>query len=48
MQTAWVDHQNRFPETTSVVQDGINKLMAYEERADLVPAYRGEYRSLIP
>jgi len=39
MTNTWKAHQEMHPETYDIVQEGLDKLEAYHERVDLVPAY---------
>jgi hypothetical protein len=39
MTDVWKTHQADHPETSHIVQEGLNKLESYNERLDLVPAY---------
>ena len=35
----WIEKQEEDPETRAIIQQGLNKLDAYRERVNLVPAY---------
>jgi len=35
----WVEKQEEDPETHTIIQQGLDKLNIYRERANLVPAY---------
>jgi hypothetical protein len=35
----WEEYQLDDPNTEAIIQEGLNKLQAYNERVDLVPAY---------
>jgi len=39
MKRVWKEHQVEHPETSDIVQDGLDKLEDYRDRADHVPAY---------
>ena len=39
LKRAWKQHQTEHPETFAIVQDGLNKLDGYRDRADNVSAY---------
>jgi hypothetical protein len=39
MMNTWKAHQETHPETFDIVQEGLDKLEAYNERVDLAPAY---------
>ncbi|KAF8989116.1 hypothetical protein BDQ17DRAFT_1214062, partial [Cyathus striatus] len=39
MEIIWKEHLRDNPETSDIVQAGLNKLSCYAERLDLVPAY---------
>jgi hypothetical protein len=39
MKKVWEEHQHEHPETFDIVQEGLDKLEDYRDRADNVPAY---------
>jgi hypothetical protein len=39
MSVKWQEHQHNNPATSAIVQEGLDKLEVYRNRADLVPAY---------
>ena len=39
MTQVWEDQQQEYPETTDIIQEGLDKLNIYMERAKTVPAY---------
>jgi len=39
MKQVWKEHQVEHPETCNIVQEGLDKLDDYRDRADHVPAY---------
>jgi len=39
MSVKWQEHQHSNPATSATVQEGLDKLEVYRNRADLVPAY---------
>lgn len=47
MKQLWEDHQLEHPETYDIIQEGLNKLEEYRDRADDVPAYVFAMRKLI-